>query len=110
MNRTLLKNTLILMAICYFIMCMPCYAEFYRYNIDDLARKAKVRIQEIEKKIAEEEAAKELKDILAELESLYKEAESLFAEKRYEEAITVYRKIDKMSRDSGVAGLLKEKK
>lgn len=104
------KVSFILVIISTLLICNTCHAEFYRYNIDDLARKAKVHIQEIEKKIAEEKSAKEVQNVLTGLRFLYEKAESLFAERRYEEAITVYRKIDKMSRDPEVIRLLKEKK
>lgn len=84
------------------------YAEFYRYNIDELARKAKARIREIEQKMAEEELRKELDKISADITSLYEKAESLLAERRYEEAVTVYRKIDRMSRDGEILRTLKK--
>ncbi|MBU4487833.1 MAG: hypothetical protein KKI13_02050 [Candidatus Omnitrophica bacterium] len=83
-------------------------AEFYRYNIDELARKAKVRIKEIEQKIWEEQAQDKLQGILSEIKPLYDEAESLLAEKRYEEAVTVYKKIDKLSRNPKITKWLKK--
>lgn len=95
-----LKAHMLLLSLVFSLsICAPCHAEFYRYNIDELARKAKARLQEIEKKIAEEKIANELQGILAELLPLFEKAESLYAEKRYEEAVTSYRKIDRMSRD-----------
>jgi len=96
-----LKANILLLAIVFSLgISTLCHAEFYRYNIDELARKAKVRIKEIEQKIEEEKLARELQSMLAEVTSLYNKAESLFAERRYEEAITVYRQIDRMSRSS----------
>ena len=102
MHRYLIKNISVLMAIFILAMCGTCHAEFYRYSIDELARKAKVRMQEIEKKIAEEETAKQLQETLNALQALNEKAESLFAERRYEEALAIYRSIDKLSRDNEI--------
>ncbi len=104
--RVKYKASLILAVISVFLICNTCRAEFYRYNIDELARKAKVRLQEIEKKIAEEKIAKEIQEVLAKLRALSDEAESLFADRRYEEAVTIYRKIDRMSCDPKIVNLL----
>lgn len=93
------KASFILAVISILLICNTSYAEFYRYNIDELARKAKVCLLEIERKIAEEETANELRGVLAELQLLFEKAESLYVEKRYEDAIMVYQKIDGMSRD-----------
>ncbi len=89
-------------------ICNTCYAEFYRYNIDELARKAKVRLQEIEKKIAEEKIAKELQEMLVKQQALNDEAGSLYAGRRYEESAAIYRKIDKMSRDPEITKRLRK--
>src|SRR3989338_6378851 len=93
------RYILFLLIITNLMFCSTAYASFYRYNIDELARKAKVRIKEIEQKIAEKKTTAELQNILAKLTALYEKAETLFQERRYEEAATVYRKIDKMSGD-----------
>jgi len=103
------KLTLLTLALIgSFLICSTGYAEFYRYNIDELARKAKTRIKEIEQKIADEEIAKELDKIAVDLTSLYEKAELLFAERRYEEAVTFYRKIDRMSRDREILNTLEK--
>ena len=104
----LIANVLLLAIVFSLGISTPCYAEFYRYNIDELARKAKTRIKEIEQKIAEEEIVKELDKIAADLTALYEKAESLFAERKYEEAVTIYRKIDRMSRNTSVIKLLEK--
>lgn len=85
---------------------IPGYAGFYRYNIDELARKAKARLQEIDEKIAEEKLEKELENVLAEARTIIKEAEILFSEKRYEEAAQLYRKIEKMSEKPDIRKML----
>lgn len=95
------------------IICLlstPSFAEFYRYNIDELARKAKARLQEIEKKIWEEQAADKLAEISANLKTMYDQAEALFHERRYEEALAIYKKIDRMSRDPKVTRWLDKEK
>ena len=102
------RYILSLLVIANLIFCTPCHAEFYRYNIDELARKAKVRIKEIEKKIWEEQAADKLQEILSEAKMLCDEAEALAKEKRYEEAITAYKKIDKMSQTPQITKWLKK--
>ncbi len=86
------------------------HAEFYRYNIDELARKAKVRIKEIEQKIWEEQAAGKLQEILSDAKMLYDQAEALSEERKYEEAITIYKKIDKMSQDPKITRWLDRRK
>ncbi|MFH0839853.1 MAG: hypothetical protein V1883_02415 [Candidatus Omnitrophota bacterium] len=84
------------------------HAEFYRYNIDELARKAKVRIKEIEKKIWDEQAADKLQEIFSDVKILYDQAEALVQERKYEEAIAVYKKIDKMSQAPQITKWLKK--
>ena len=94
----MLQRILSIVFIVHFIFYGVSFAGFYRYNVDDLARKAQKGLQNIDRKIAEEEAKKELKEILAELQSLFDEAESLFEQKKYKEAADIYREIEKISK------------
>jgi tetratricopeptide (TPR) repeat protein len=103
------QRIFLLLVTAVFIFYSPCYAEFYRYNIDELARKAKVRIKEIEQKIWEEQAAAKLQEILSKAKTLYDEAEALYKQRKYEEAATVYKKIERMSRDPKIARWLDKK-
>lgn len=103
-----LKKILGITFIVHFAFYGICFAGFYRYNVDDLSRKAQKRLQEIDKKIAKEELKKEVKEILAELQSLFDEAESLLDQKKYEEAADLYREIDRISSTREVKKLLEE--
>ena len=105
-----MKRLLIAVMILNFFLCGTGHAEFYRYNIDELARKAKVRIKEIEQKIWEEQAAGKLEEILSEVKVLYDQAEALSEERKYEEAITIYKKIERMSRDPKITRWLDKEK
>ena len=103
-----LKRILSIALIIHFAFYGICFAGFYRYNVDDLARKARKGLQEIDRKIAKEEFKKELKEILVELQSLLDEAESLFNQKKYEEAAKLYREIARLYSDREVKKLLEE--
>lgn len=97
-----LRKILAVAVIFNFAFCGLCFGGFYRYNVDELARKARSRIKEIERKIAEQELAEGLAGILAEIQPLLEEGEALFNQRRYEEAAELYRKIDKISRERDV--------
>ncbi len=103
-----LKKIFSIALIVHFAFYGICFAGFYRYNVDDLARKAQKRLQEIDRKIAKEELKKELKEVLAELQNLFDEAESLLSQKKYEEAAKLYREIDRITSDREVKKLLEE--
>ena len=100
---------LIVASVAGLLFCTPCFAGgFYRYNIDDLARKARQRIKEIERKVKEEATMEELEGVLAEIQPLFEEAESLFKVGKLEEAAELYREIDKLSKKKEVKKLLEK--
>ena len=73
--------------------CGTAFAAFYRYNVDDLAKKARKKIEEIDKKIEAEEVKQELKNVLTELQGLFEKAEALFSQGKYNEAAKIYAEI-----------------
>ena len=97
----------LVISLCFYGTCFG-GAGFYKYNIDDLARKAKKRIREIDEKIAQQERDKELAELSDKLQKLFEEAEALFNENKYEQADKIYREIERLSNDKDIKQLLEE--
>ena len=105
-----LKRILVAAFIFNFVFCGLCFAGFYRHNVDEIARKARNRIREIEKKVAEEKRIKDMDEVLVELQDIFERAEELYSQKRYEEAAKLYKEIERIKRDSKTKDLLEKKR
>ena len=101
-------KSVVIALVCSAMFCGTCFAGFFKYDIDDYARKAKKRIEEIDKKIAEDEAKKELESTLVEIQEIFEKAEALYGEGKYEEASELYRKIEEMSKDKDIKEMLRK--
>lgn len=102
-HKRLLKKTFVMMCIFSFVFCgISSAGLFYRYNVDDLALKAKKRIEIIDKEMIKEEVVEELDSILTKVKDLYKEGEKLFKQGKYTEATEIYRRIDAISEEAEV--------
>lgn len=76
-----------------FVWTSPAFCEFYKYDINTIARKAEARIKEIDKKIAEEKQKEEAQKEMEELRPMLEKAEALFNKGNYAEAKALYSKI-----------------
>jgi 23S rRNA A2030 N6-methylase RlmJ len=101
-RKILFKKAIAITFVFNLIFCGTSFAGFYRYNVDELARKARKKIKEIERKIAEQEISEVLKEVLAKVQDLFEKGEGLYNQGKYKEAADFFLKIDKLSRDKEV--------
>ncbi len=109
MQKTLLIVATFILSFSFIALTLA-QEEYIQYDLDRLAKKAEVRIKQINKKVEEIETRQRAQKKLDELQSLYLEAETLFKQGQYKQARPLYERIKTYTRDPDIKSVARQKK